>query len=34
MYRRGVPYFDYLTGLTVAPAAVASILRPWVRTRG
>jgi hypothetical protein len=27
MYRRGVPYFDYLTGLTIDPAAVASILR-------
>ena len=27
MYRRGVPYFDYLTGLTIDPAAVALILR-------
>ena len=27
MYRRGVPYFDYLTGLSIDPAAVASILR-------
>ena len=27
LYRRGVPYFDYLTGLTIDPAAVASILR-------
>ena len=27
MYQRGVPYFDYLTGLSVDPAAVASMLR-------
>jgi glyoxylase-like metal-dependent hydrolase (beta-lactamase superfamily II) len=27
MYHRGVPYFDYLTGLSIDPAAVASMLR-------
>jgi glyoxylase-like metal-dependent hydrolase (beta-lactamase superfamily II) len=27
MYHRGVPYFDYLDGLSIDPAAIASILR-------
>jgi glyoxylase-like metal-dependent hydrolase (beta-lactamase superfamily II) len=27
MYHRGVPYFDYLSGLTLTPSAVAAMLR-------
>lgn len=27
MYQRGIPYFDYLSGLTLPPADVASLLR-------
>lgn len=27
MYHRGIPYFDYLTGLSIDPASVAAVLR-------